>query len=108
MKFSKAFSKVAGARGRIVYRRSQKVAVPVKLNRVTASLAPNTAPGTVNYSLTLDGEPIAQGSGSGDKPFVADLGIRIKRGERVFEFTAEGFGPQQQVDGTVEIEFGFF
>jgi hypothetical protein len=108
MKFSKPFSRVAGPRGRIVYQRTQNVVVPIRLDRLTATLSGASGLGGLSYSLVLDGESIAQGSASADSPLVAQLGLRLRRGQRTFVFTAEGFEPHQVVDGTVEIEFGFF
>jgi len=108
MKFSKPFSRVAGPKGRIVYQRTQNVVVPIRLDRLTATISHEPGAGSLRYSLVLDGESIAQGSASADAPLVAELGLRLRRGQRTFVFTAEGFEPHQPVDGTLEIEFGFF
>jgi hypothetical protein len=108
MKISKSFSRLAGPKGRVFYRRTQNVVVPIRLDRLTATLSSAPGNGGLSYSLVLDGKTIAQGSASADAPLVAELGLRLRRGERTFTFTAEGFEPNQVVDGTVEIEFGFF
>ena len=108
MKFSKAFSKVARGDGRLFYRRVQNLMFPVTLNRVTASLARYPEDARLSYTLSLDGAEVAKDTASAKSPFVADLGIRLRRGERTFVFSAEGFEPHQLVEGTIEIDFGLF
>jgi hypothetical protein len=106
MKFRKAFSRMAGPNGRLVYRRRQNFLVPITIKTATITLDNPPAGKSFPFSFHLDGELVAQGNEPADKPFTSALNLRVPRGQRELLLITEGFEPNQMVHGTFEAEYG--
>ena len=108
MKLNRTFAKRARPDGRMIYKRRQRLIMPITLVRAVLALDPPRAERTFAFAGFLDGELLAEGEGRGDEPFVLVPNLRIPRGERTIRLIAGRFEPNEMVTGRIEIEYTLF